>query len=403
MKKGRLINLEWMCDNNFFTEETFLPIKTKLIKDDIDRAVDDGINLILGFYLLDGFLPINDKNAFISHLTDIRDYALSKGIEEFYFISGHGETLGIELPVPTFFYDNVFRLTVNTFQNRLDKFPKAYNPNKKKALFLGGMPERVNRIGLLSKFYDQGLLGDFIDWTFFPPWTNADKKWCRQHLSHYSDEKYEKFIKDCDKRFDDRFLTAAPWYGNYSSDENDIPWYEVRDTDWIKNPNDIDPIVFSNTFFSIISEGPNYWGNNRYDFLTEKTYRTMIARHPFIFAGWPDQFRYLKKLGFKTFEEYLPIKDYAYIEDDNKRMDAVVENTKYLLNHREWDEEISKDVDYNYNRVFEYAKEQDQMTDYWHKEFGIPMNELDLVFLKRIGYSELIMNVPEECLPKKRL
>ena len=118
MKKGRLMNLEWMCDYNFFTEETFLPIKTKLIKDDIDRAVNDGINLILGFYLLDGFLPINDKNAFISHLTDIRDYALLKGIEEFYFISGHGETLGIELPVPTFFYDNVFRLTVNTFQNR---------------------------------------------------------------------------------------------------------------------------------------------------------------------------------------------------------------------------------------------------------------------------------------------
>lgn len=401
MKKGKIINFEWMCDYNYFNDDTFNPIKTKLIKQDIDEAVAEGVNVILGLYFLDGFLPIGRKDLFIEHLQELKDYAFSKGVTEMYIASGHGEDFDdeLELPVPHIFFDNVFRITLNVYRNLIDLLPQQWDNTQEKALFLGGMPDRVNRIGLLGKFYDEGLVGTKIDWSFYPPWAPLDQQWCREHMSHYSDEKYEKFLLDCDKRFDDRYLSSMAWYGNYTVEEFDRPWYEVRDTDWVQNPCFIDPKVYENCLFDIVSEGPNYWGTENYQFLTEKLWKPILHRRPFIIAGWPGQWDYLEHLGYKTFAEYLPIPDYGKILDDNERMDAVVTNVKYLLEHREHDEDIAKDVEFNYQLLMKKNEEQKEMWRSWHFDLGIDWYQIEKLIVNRVGYSDIIMNVPEEYLP----
>ena len=163
----------------------------------------------------------------------------------------------------------------------------------------------------------------------------------------------------------------------------------IRDsvnTKFYKRPGYLTPKVFEDTHFSILSEGPNFWSDD-YDFVTEKTWRTIINRHPFIFAGPVEQFNYIKSLGFKTFENYLPIKDYAYIKDEDERLDAIVENTKYLLdNHSQG---IATDVEHNYKQYMELIKEQDILFTSLEKDMAVPRSEIDY-YLDNEGLDHLI-------------
>jgi len=393
MNKGKIINFEWMCDYNRYNPDDFDLIKTQLIKNDIDAAVADGYNVIVGAYFLDGFLQPAERYAeFISHLNEIKSYAASVGITDLYLITGHGEELK-DTPIPYFHIDYNLRILYNSYKHDIDNLPE-YNPQNSKFLFLTGMPDRANRIGLLSKYYDETLL-DNAEWTFFSPWAPADKQWCREHLKHYSDEAYLKFLTECDRQFDDRFESAKPYYGNYSLEELDVDWLDVVDTEWVRAPTLIDSSVYNNTVLSIVSEGPNYWGDN-YDFVTEKVWREFLHKQPFILAGWPDQMRYLKKLGYKTFEEYMLIPDYAYIEDEDQRLNAVVKNTKHFLEtHTSHSEAIALDVEHNYNLLFKYIKEQDATFIYFNTVLGISQEQIDF-YTDQTGYKNLVMRPPTD-------
>lgn len=391
MSKAKIINFEWMCDYNHYAPEEFDKIKTRLIKQEIKQAVDNGFDIIIGLYLLDGFLqPKYRYNEFISHLNEIKDYAYSIGIKKIILISGHDETLD-NCPFECLFLDFNLRMLINSYPD-LTSLP-SFNSENTKFLFLTGMPNRPNRIGLLSKYYDKGLLTN-AEWSFFSPWTNVDQSWCRDHLKHYSDEHYNKFLNDCERSFDDRYHTCKPYYGSYTSTEAPTIWYDVVETDWVKAPTHIDSGVYKDTLFSVVSEGPNYWTED-YNFITEKTWRTFLHRHPFIFAGHPDQFKYTKKLGFKTFEDYLLIKDYAYIEDENQRLEAVVKNTEYwLTNIKNNLSAIEKDVEYNYQMFFNHVKKQNEIFKFLEHELNVSPDDIKL-YTNIKGYTELIRRIPD--------
>lgn len=393
MKKGKIINFEWFCDYNRYDPNEWDIVKTNLIKKDIAHAVNEGYNVIIGTYFLDGFLQQAERHEqFVAHLNEIKQYAYSLGLDKLYILSGHGEELK-DSPLEYFHFDYNLRILYNSYKDTISSLPE-YNPSNNKFLFLTGMPDRANRIGLLSKFYDEGMLQN-AEWTFFAPWAPQDKKWCREHLAHYTDAEYEEFIKACDRSFDDRFESAKPYYGNYSLEELDVNWMDVVDTEWVRAPAHIDSSVYNNTVLSIVSEGPNYWGNN-YDFVTEKVWREFLHKQPFILAGWPDQMRYLKKLGYKTFEEYMLIPDYAYIEDEDARLNAVVKNTKYFLEtHMLYNEKIKKDVEHNYNLLFEYIKKQDDILKHFVYDLNISQEQIDF-YTNQTGYKNLVMRPPND-------
>jgi hypothetical protein len=390
MKKGKIINFEWMCDYNHWNPDEFDNIALKLIKKDIDTASNEGCNLIIGVYLLDGFLYLSSRyEKFIRLLKPIVAYAKEKGIEKIVLVSGQGEFID-PLPVETYFIDYNTRMLYNSYKDKLNKIPK-YESSFNKFLFLTGMPNRPNRIGLLSKFYDAGLLSH-AKWSFFSPWTDLDKNWCRNYLSHYDDDKYERFLKDCEFSFDERFETAKPYYGSYNGD-TELKMHDMVETDWVKSPTYIDSSVYKDTWFSIVSEGPNYWGNeNR--FVTEKLWRVFLHKHPFILAGEPKQFDYIKYLGYKTFEDYMLIKDYAYIQNENDRFDAIVKNTQHWLENKDkYIDRILTDVEYNYNLFMREIEDKDQILNMFEKEYNIPRTEIDYYF-NGIGYDTIIRKIP---------
>lgn len=349
--KGKIINFEIL---HVSEEER----RSSIIKQ-LESAKEQGYDIVYGLLLMDGFL-----------------YRIP-------------ETFPVDIPVkliagmcehPNHLYLNYYhRIVYSSFKDT--RLP-AWNSSSKSFLFLGGVPSRTNRITLLGKFYDAEMLDNAV-WSFFPPWTDADLEWCRDAMAHYTDDQYTKFLSDCDKRIDDRYEQSK----NYSRttreewDEQDTynqPW--VNDLGWMN------PQVFADTVLSVISEGNAYDPATNYKFLTEKTWRAIAMRHPFVFAGYPEQFDYIKSFGLRTFEQYMLIKDYAYIQDEDKRLDAVVANTNYFLeNYKHHLADIQADTEHNYNIFKEIYKEENKFLN------SLAITEIDKnQWFNQTGFSHLL-------------
>jgi hypothetical protein len=219
---------------------------------------------------------------------------------------------------------------------------------------LGGIPSRPNRSRLLSKLYNKNLLSRG-EWSFFSPHALDDIEWCRNALPEYSDSEYSAFLTSCERGVDTLYESAK----NYSRAElSDLK--ESFDNQWCEDPSYIDTNIFASTSLSIISEGLAYAPANDFRYLTEKTWRTVLNRHPFIMAGYVEQSKYARSRGLRTFNQYLLIPDYDLIENDEQRMTAIVQNTEYFLNNAErYTDQICEDIEHNYrvfNDVTEYNR-----------------------------------------------
>jgi hypothetical protein len=60
-----------------------------------------------------------------------------------------------------------------------------------------------------------------------------------------------------------------------------------------------------------------------YPYLTEKTFRAILHKRPFVIVGAPGSLDQIKKLGFKTFD-HIWNEDYDLIQDPNHRIRAVI-------------------------------------------------------------------------------
>jgi hypothetical protein len=342
--KTVLVNLEtfWIPENEQYA----------LLKGEIGDA-----RTVVGLMLADGFLHNNP-----GHVVE----RISKEVD-LYIVPGMAHEHSQ--------YDKVIPFNFNlhtTYNSYKDKDTNAWNYNASKFLFLGGVPNRLNRIGLLNKFYMAGLLKD-AEWTFFKPWTEEQEDWCRSYTANY-----DELLTLC--RSIDNVYESSKDYGTDPSNTT-AEW--TKDTAWI------DPTVFNNTVLSIVSEGVSKDDlTTRY--LTEKTYRVFVQRHPFLLAGTPAMFDYIKHLGFKTFEEYMAIPDYAYIADDDQRLDAIVENTKsFMSTYYANAKAIDQDIEYNYQHFFELVEKNNNILLDLQKQFGFTHSQIDQWFNQK-GFGHLV-------------
>jgi hypothetical protein len=102
---------------------------------------------------------------------------------------------------------------------------------------------------------------------------------------------------------------------------------------------------FKNSYFSIVNETlfygvPSTQYNTLYHqlnaeyssiFISEKTYKCLAVKHPFIIFGRPGIIKGLKKLGFKTFSPFIN-ESYDDIVDDDERFDAIFNEITRLVN-----------------------------------------------------------------------
>jgi hypothetical protein len=96
-------------------------------------------------------------------------------------------------------------------------------------------------------------------------------------------------------------------------------------------------------------------------FISEKTFKPIATRHPFIIYGNKHSLKYLKKMGYKTFEGFI---DEQYDNLDSwDRLDAIVneiKKIKALSNNQklEWFNEMKHILNYNYDLMEFNTKEQ---------------------------------------------
>jgi len=382
--KSELINFElWFTYSDETDKDTLDRLTIELALNDIKNSVEnDQIDCVIGLLLVDGFLCRNN-DRFYSVLREIQNGSYRLGIKKLYLLVGICSDYQEELDKRDLNYTIIsWNFCVNQmYQSYKDKFHLLPNWStvSNKMLFLGGVPSRPNRIGLMNRFYKSNLL-DNMEWSFFPPWTLDDKKWCRQHLKEYTDIEYDKFLKECDRAVDEKYTVSKDYSrvtGKGLADNNllNSPWLE--DCCWI------DPTVYKNTSLSIISEGGAY-GDKNYKFLTQILWRAIINRHPFIIADIPDRYHFIKECGLRTFEDYLELTNYGYINSEESQLDAVVVNAKYFLEnmHKNTDD-IKKDIEHNYNIFFKIVEENNRKKIWLERHLNVSKNSIEKWFLSK--------------------
>lgn len=121
------------------------------------------------------------------------------------------------------------------------------------------------------------------------------------------------------------------------------------DPDWYQADHEMIQIHLD-SYFSVVSETNFYNSESR--FLTEKTFKTVCYRHPFLLLSAPFSLEYFKEKGYKPFAPWIDER-YDHEVDDSKRMLMVLNETKRIANltHQElieFREQTDRICEHNY-------------------------------------------------------
>lgn len=106
--------------------------------------------------------------------------------------------------------------------------------------------------------------------------------------------------------------------------------------------------LFDDSYFGVITESKFFTDSGNIDemktelsmdcyFFTEKTYKFIATKMPFIFVGFKNSLSILRKMGYKTFHPYIN-ESYDSIENDEERLVAIMDEIERLCNlsDNEW-------------------------------------------------------------------
>ena len=134
------------------------------------------------------------------------------------------------------------------------------------------------------------------------------------------------------------------------------------------NDRYFNPDWYNNTYFSLVSETcvskqRFKYNKNNYDhalFITEKTFKPIMYRHPFMIYGQPHLLNHLRSIGFETFENLFD-ESYDQIADNEKRLDKIIENVVELektvyknkkISIYPYDKLTEEKIQHNWNHFF---------------------------------------------------
>lgn len=120
-----------------------------------------------------------------------------------------------------------------------------------------------------------------------------------------------------------------------------------------------DVFIYDTSYFSIVAETvfAKYMGMDDdlfyecYDF-SEKLFRPIKFKHPFVLLARPNSLKVLRDYGYKTFHPHIN-ETYDTIEDDEERLLAIIEEVKRLCSFTDhqwisWQRHIKEIVEYNH-------------------------------------------------------
>jgi len=358
--QGRGILQQPMMDYKFYSEDQSLEKNFNLISGVVpeDRVIND----IREAYDFEGALVYVDSNIFSSsHVKkEIFDQRLNKSLITKMLIDRSFETglsendfnnkiqqlakLGIDTK------DMIFVFNRSAYHEWMDKHIEQIilidlfaisaairhviyrqpvcevdvkdRPNK--INFLVGKVNKPSRLLLLKKFFESSIKNDTVFSILGLPKDTTDKN-------------FLKFLIDNQGPIDGAATmeleqgTSSQGWGNNST-------------------------PYNNTSVSFICETHE---TNDSLFITEKTYRPIINKHPFVARASFPLLKYLRAIGFKTFNDFV---DENYDDEsriDNEYTELLVTRAQELLeitkNHPE---KIQDVVDHNYKMLIKFAQSE---------------------------------------------
>lgn len=200
---------------------------------------------------------------------------------------------------------------------------------------------RLHRPLMITLLHDRELLEEgFVSFgTSDLPQDNWESRW--REMNYYynnSPELIEIFNKNIDvKNLPPMYLDTTDLVTNRAE--------QTRSTDQ----------YYLNSYFSIVNE-TTYHTKPGYDgvpFLSEKIFKTIVMKHPFVMVSVPNSLQYLKALGYKTFDSIIN-EDYDLELDDGKRILKILDEIERLCNLTESElkdflEKAKSICDYNYD------------------------------------------------------
>jgi hypothetical protein len=143
------------------------------------------------------------------------------------------------------------------------------------------------------------------------------------------------------------------------------------------NPHDIiqDVRYFNESYFSLITETKflrdlTDTHDTQLDcyLFSEKTYKPILAKHPFILMSRPGSLAVLRQAGYKTFHPYIN-EIYDNIDNDEERLLAIVNEVERLSKFTDaewmlWQENVRNIVEHNFNNLKDFKLVTLQSKDY---------------------------------------
>lgn len=219
---------------------------------------------------------------------------------------------------------------------------------------------KMHRMYITTETINRNLL----DKAYFSNYFTFEKDGFNLGATHeYLPTKYNSVIETLTKHKDlfpiDLGLTVE-------SDDNQI-------ADRIHGLDKQDIEHFNNSYFGVVTETKYFHDDLSFKtrllgdlsldcyFFTEKTYKFINSKHPFILVGITGSLEILKKMGYKTFHPYID-ESYDQIVNDEERLDAIMNEIERLCNLSdsdmiEWQNNIVPILDYNYKVLLESGQQ----------------------------------------------
>jgi hypothetical protein len=107
------------------------------------------------------------------------------------------------------------------------------------------------------------------------------------------------------------------------------------------------------SFLYVVTE-TCFWEDKEH--LTEKVFKPIVSRQPFVLLGCANNLQYLRDYGFRTFDQWWD-ESYDKIEDPVERLQAVVQIIKDICSRSDQEleqmlVEMTEVLEYNYQRFY---------------------------------------------------
>ena len=252
------------------------------------------------------------------------------------------------------FFDYVlWRMYQLIVVHKKSKINPIWNPNAEQFLFLTGKPYKPQRIGLLYKLYQRGLLTK-CNYSLFSE--HGLKEASRKVIPNITDEEFDEFVQKHSRNPDNIDYFKQPGDMHYGG----VPY---------------DSSLYTNSLFRLVSETGMDLPK---PYITEKTWLTVLNRSPFILAGDKNSCNYLQSLGFATFDKIFDITTYDDIASADSRLDHVVNHVEQWLTGNFNKTEVADMVEHNHNRFLSLAvqSQQDLETQIGHSALDIDIRDI---------------------------